>query len=258
MEKDGALKYPIIAVNDNDTKHLMDNYYGTGQSTIDGLLRATNVLLAGKIVVVAGYGDCGKGFAMRAKGMGAKVIVTEIKPFRALQAHMDGHTVMPMAEAAPLGDLFVTLTGNCEVIRPEHMKKMKAGAILANSGHFDIEIDLASLRKISVKTEQIRPFMKKYILKGGKELYVIAEGRLVNLSAAEGHPSEVMSMSFCGQALAVEYLLKNASKLKPGVHMLPGILDEKIAKLQLAAMKVKIDKLTKRQEKYLVGWQEGT
>ena len=195
---------------------------------------------------------------MRAKGMGAKIIVTEVKPFRALQAHMDGHSVMPMSEAAPLGDLFVTLTGNCEVIRTEHMKKMKAGAILANSGHFDIEIDLVSLRKISVKTEQVRPFMKKYVLKGGKELYVIAEGRLVNLSAAEGHPSEVMSMSFCGQALAVEYLLKNASKLKPGVHMLPESLDEKISKLQLTAMKVKIDKLTSRQKKYLAGWQEGT
>ena len=225
---------------------------------MDGLLRATNVLIAGKTVVVIGYGDCGKGVAMRVKGLGAKVIVTEVKPFRALQAYMDGYRVMPMVEAAPLGDIFITVTGNCEVIRVEHMKKMKSGAIMANAGHFDIEIDLAGLKKIAIKKEQVRPFMKKYTLKGGKELYVIADGRLVNLAAAEGHPSEVMSMSFCGQALAVEYLLKNASKLKPGVHLLPDSLDEKISRLQLSAMKVKIDKLTEGQKKYLSGWQEGT
>lgn len=261
MEKAGELKYPVIAVNDNDTKHLMDNYYGTGQSTIDGILRATNVLIAGKTVVVAGYGDCGKGVALRAKGLGAKVIVTEVKPFRALQAHMDGHLVMPMDAAAPMGDIFVTVTGDCEVIRAEHMKKMKSGAIMANSGHFDVEIDLPALVKISCRREKIRPFMEKFTLKNGREIYVIAEGRLVNLSAAEGHPSEVMSMSFCGQALAVEYLLKarsTASTLKPGVHLLPAALDEKNAKLQLEAMKVKIDTLTPRQKKYLAGWEEGT
>jgi adenosylhomocysteinase len=258
MEKDDALKYPIIAVNDNDTKHLMDNYYGTGQSTIDGLLRATNVLITGKTVVVAGYGDCGKGVAMRAKGLGANVIVTEVKPFRALQAEMDGHRVLPMADAAPLGDIFITVTGNRDVIRTEHMRKMKSGAIMANSGHFDIEIDAAGLKKISTKKVQVRPFMREYTLKGGKVLYLIAEGRLVNLSAAEGHPSEVMSMSFCGQALAVEYLLKKAGKLKAGVHMLPESLDEKIASLQLSAMDVKIDKLNAKQKEYLSSWQIGT
>ncbi len=258
MEKAGKLKYPIMAVNDNDTKHLMDNYYGTGQSTIDGILRATNVLIAGKTVVVAGYGDCGKGVAMRAKGLGANVIVTEVKSFRALQAHMDGHRVMPMADAAPLGDIFVTVTGNCEVIRSEHMQKIKSGAIMANSGHFDIEIDKKSLKKIAVKREQIRPFMEKFVFKSGKELYLIAEGRLVNLAAAEGHPSEVMSMSFCGQALAVEYILNNSAELKPGVHLLPENLDVKIAKLQLQAMNVKIDALTARQKQYLAGWKEGT
>lgn len=258
MAKAGELKYPVIAVNDNDTKHLMDNYYGTGQSTIDGILRATNVLIAGKTVVVAGYGDCGKGVAMRAKGLGAKVIVTEVEPFPALQAYMDGHSVMPMEAAAPLGDIFVTVTGNCEVIRAEHMKKMKSGAIMANSGHFDVEIDTAALNKISSKREQIRPFMEKFTLKNGRDIFLIAEGRLVNLSAAEGHPSEVMSMSFCGQALAVEYLLKKAAELKPGVHLLPAELDTKIARLQLTAMKVKIDTLTARQKKYLSGWESGT
>jgi len=258
MEKAGELKYPVIAVNDNDTKHLMDNYYGTGQSTIDGILRATNVLIAGKTVVVAGYGDCGKGVAMRAKGLGANVIVTEVEPFPALQAYMDGHRVMPMESAAPLGDIFVTVTGNLEVIRAEHMKKMRSGAIMANSGHFDVEIDTAALIKISSKREQIRPFMEKFTLKNGRDIFLIAEGRLVNLAAAEGHPSEVMSMSFCGQALAVEYLLKKAAGLKPGVHLLPAELDTKIARLQLSAMKVKIDTLTARQKKYLSGWESGT
>ena len=258
MERAGELKYPIIAVNDNDTKHLMDNYYGTGQSTLDGLLRATNVLIAGKTVVVAGYGDCGKGVALRAKGLGAKVIVTEVKPFRALQAYMDGHYVMPMSEAVPRGDLFITVTGNRDVIRAEHFRKMKSGAIIANSGHFDIEIDTVALKKMAVKKEKIRPFMDKFSLKGNKDIYLIADGRLVNLSAAEGHPSEVMSMSFCGQALAVEYLLKNARKLNPGVHLLPEKIDVSIAKLQLETMKVKIDKLTAKQKAYLESWEEGT
>lgn len=261
MEKAGELNYPVIAVNDNDTKHLMDNYYGTGQSTIDGILRATNMLISGKTVVVAGYGSCGKGVALRAKGLGARVIVTEVEPFPALQAAMDGHTVMPMKDAAPLGDLFVTVTGNCEVLRPEHYKLMKSGAILSNSGHFDNEIDLVSLNKICAKKREIRPFMKEYTLKSGRKeklIYVLADGRLVNLSAAEGHPSEVMSMSFCGQALAVEYLLKKKGKLSAGVHLLPDSIDEKIASLQLKSMNVKIDQLTARQKKYLSSWQEGT
>lgn len=257
MEKAGDLKYPIIAVNDNDTKHLMDNYYGTGQSTLDGLLRATNVLLAGKTLVVAGYGSCGKGVALRAKGMGANVIVTEVQNFPALQASMDGHRVMPMSEAAPLGDIFITVTGNCEVLRKEHFRKMKSGAILANSGHFDLEIDVLGLKKLASKVRRVRPFVDEYTV-GKNVLFVIAEGRLVNLSAAEGHPSEVMSMSFLGQALAVEYLLKNKGKLKPAVHTLPASIDDKIARLQLDAMKVSIDTLTARQKEYLAGWKEGT
>lgn len=264
MELDKALKYPMIAVNDNDTKHLMDNYYGTGQSTLDGLMRAANMLFSGKTVVVAGYGDCGKGVALRAKGLGARVIVTEVKPVRALQACMDGYTVMPMQKAAPLGDIFITVTGDCEVIRPEHMKLMKSGVILANSGHFDIEIDLPGLEKIATKKRRIRPFLDEYTLSAGsskllpKVIFVAGEGRLVNLAAAEGHPSEVMSMSFCGQALAVEYLLQNKGKLEPRVYQLPKALDEKIASLQLQANGVQIDHLTPRQKKYLSSWQEGT
>ncbi len=260
MEKQHVLACPIIAVNDNDTKHLMDNYYGTGQSTLDGLMRATNVLFAGRTVVVAGYGDCGKGVSMRAKGMGAKVIVTEVKPFRALQAKMDGFDVMPMDAAAPLGDIFITVTGDCDVIRPEHMKKMKSGALLANSGHFDVEIDLPGLKRISARVRRVRPFLDEYLLKGAakKIVYVAAEGRLVNLAAAEGHPSDVMSMSFCGQALAVEYLLKNKGKLSPRVYTLPPAIDERISRLQLDAMGVKFDKLTPKQKKYLASWQEGT
>jgi adenosylhomocysteinase len=257
MHKAGELKYPVIAVNDNDTKHLMDNYYGTGQSTIDGIIRATNVLFAGKTVVVSGYGSCGKGVALRAKGLGARVIVTEIENFPALQAAMDGHSIMPMAQAAPLGDIFVTVTGNCDVIRPEHIKKMKSGAILCNSGHFDIEIDTAGLKKIASSHREIRPFLEEYKV-GGKNIYLLAEGRLVNLAAAEGHPSEVMSMSFCGQALAVEYILKNAKKLEAGVHMLPKEIDDKIARLQLDTMRISIDKLTDKQKKYLAGWSHGT
>jgi len=268
MEKDKVLACPIVAVNDNDTKHLMDNYYGTGQSTLDGIIRASNVLFAGKTVVVAGYGDCGKGVALRSKGHGSMVIVTEVNPFRALQAKMDGFEVMPMSDAAPLGDIFITVTGDCDVIRPEHVRKMKSGALLANSGHFDVEIDVAGIKKISSRVRRMRPFLDEYTLggsrggagksAGGKVIYIAAEGRLVNLAAAEGHPSDVMSMSFCGQALAVEYLLKNKGKLANRVYTLPPAIDEKISRLQLTSMGVKIDKLTEKQQKYLSSWQEGT
>ncbi len=261
MQKDGALRYPVIAVNDNYTKHLMDNYYGTGQSTIDGIMRASNVLFAGKTVVVAGYGSCGKGVALRAKGMGSNIIVTEVKPFRALQAVMDGFRVMSMQQAAPLGDIFITVTGDIDVICQQHMTAMKNGAILANSGHFNVEIDMDGLDRLSQKKRRIRPFFDEYTLTGKNEnkvIYVIGEGRLANLVAAEGHPSEVMAMSFCGQALAVEYLLKNKSKLKPGVYTLPEEIDEEIAILQLDALNVKFDSLSTGQKKYLAGWSEGT
>lgn len=257
MQKNGILQYPVIAVNDNLTKHLMDNYYGTGQSTVDAIMRATNVLFAGKTVVVAGYGDCGKGVAMRAKGFGSKVIVTEVKPFRALQAAMDGFQVMPMAKAAPVGDIFITVTGDRDVIRTEHMKVMKDGAMLANSGHFDIEIDVKGLKKLAKSQRKIRPFLDEYVL-GTKSLFLIGEGRLANLVAAEGHPSEVMSMSFCGQALAMEHLLKNRGKLKAGVHDLPPAIDEQISSLQLESLGVRIDKLTPAQRRYLASWDEGT
>ncbi|MBU4492868.1 MAG: adenosylhomocysteinase [Nanoarchaeota archaeon] len=256
MEKDNALKYPIIAVNDNKTKHLIDNYYGTGQSTMDGILRASNLLIAGNTVVVAGYGDCGKGVALRAKGLGAKVIVTEVDPFRAMQAAFDGHKVIQMNEAAKLGDIFVTVTGDINVITLDHMKLMKDGAIVANSGHFDVEIDLKSLKKVA-KSRRIRPSLEEYIL-DGKRIYVAAEGRLVNLAAAEGHPSTVMSLSFCGQSLAVEYLIKNKGKLEKKVITLPKEIDEIISWLQLEAMNIKIDKLTEEQKKYLESWEEGT
>lgn len=256
MERDGALKCPIIAVNDNKTKHLMDNYYGTGQSTLDGIIRATNVLFCGKTVVVAGYGSCGKGCAMRARGLGANVIVTEVDAFPALQAHMDGFRVMKMDDAASLGDIFITVTGNKHVIRPEHARVMKPGAILANSGHFDIEIDVAGIEKTATAKKRVRPFMDRYTLDNGKDIYVLAEGRLINLSAAEGHPSEVMSMSFCGQALACEYLVKN--KLDAKVHLLPEEIDQEISKLQLAVMGVSIDELTAEQIEYLNSWREGT
>ena len=255
MEKDGALKYPVIAVNDNDTKHLLDNYYGTGQSTLDGIIRATNILIAGKTLVVLGYGSCGKGVALRARGLGANVIVTEIDAFKALQATYDGFRVMKMEEACKIGDIFITVTGNKHVIRVEHMRKMKDGAIMANSGHFDIEIDVAGLNKNSKIVKRIRPFLDEYMLHN-KRLYICGEGRLVNLAAAEGHPSEVMSTSFCGQALAVEYCVKN--KLKPGVITLPKEIDNHIAELQLKTIGVNIDTLTKEQIKYLGDWKEGT
>lgn len=257
MEKDNALKYPMIAVNDNKTKHMVDNYYGTGQSTVDGILRATNVLFAGKTVVVSGYGSCGKGVAQRARGLGANVLVTEVDSFRALQAMYDGFRVMPLNEAAPIGDIFVTVTGNKHIIRVEHMKRMKNGAMLANSGHFDNELQLEALDQASQSRRSVRPFMEEYILEG-KKIFVLGEGRLINLASAEGHPSEVMSTSFCGQALACEYGAKNQGKLPSKVLQLPEELDNEIASLQLAAMNVEIDQLTQEQADYLDSWEEGT
>jgi adenosylhomocysteinase len=257
MEKDNALKYPIIAVNDNKTKHLLDNYYGTGQSTTDGIIRATNILFAGKTVVVAGYGDCGKGFAMRCKGLGSNVIVIEVDNFCALQAAYDGFRVMKMEDACKIGDIFCTLTGDINVIRTEHIKQMKDGAILANSGHFDVEIDVKGLKEIASSERRVRPFLDEYIV-DGKRIFLCGEGRLVNLAAAEGHPSEVMSTSFCGQALAVEYCAKNKGKMKSKVIQLPEETDDEIAGLQLEAIKIEIDELTEEQKKYLASWQEGT
>lgn len=258
MARDGALKIPMIAVNDNKTKHLMDNYYGTGQSTFDGVIRSTNLLIAGKTVVILGYGSCGKGVAMRARGLGAQVIVAEVDNFAALQAVMDGHRVMKMEDAAPTGDLFVTVTGNLRVIRWEHMEKMKDGAVLANSGHFDCEIDLEALEKKARRKRRVRHYLDEYLLPSGTVLYLAGEGRLVNLTSAEGHPSEVMSLSFCGQALACEYLVKNRGNLKPAVITLPAEIDDTIAAYQLATIGVAIDELTPEQRKYLASWQEGT
>jgi adenosylhomocysteinase len=257
MEKTGDLKYPIIAVNDAYTKYLFDNRYGTGQSTIDGILRATNVLLAGKNFVVCGYGWCARGIAMRAQGMGANVIITEIDPLRALEAIMNGHRVMPIAEAAVSGDIFVTATGDTAVIRKEHMEKMKDGAILANSGHFNVEISIKDLSELATSKKTMRANLEEYTLKDGKKLYLLAEGRLVNLAAAEGHPSEVMDMSFANQALSVEYLAKT-QKLQPKVYNVPKEIDEQIAFLKLNAMNVKIDTLTDEQKKYLTTWEMGT
>lgn len=256
MERDKALKYPIIAVNDNKTKHLLDNYYGTGQSTLDGILRATNILFAGKKFVVAGYGPCGKGVALRAKGMGASVIVTEVDAFRALQAVLDGFEVLPMKEAAKVGDIFVTVTGDKNVITLEHMKAMKENAVLANSGHFDVEIDISALNK-AAKKRRVRWQLDEYDL-NGKKIYVCAEGRLVNLAAAEGHPSEVMATSFAGQVLAMEYIVKNRGKLPNRVITLPEAIDDEIAHLQLESMGVKKDELTSEQKRYLSSWEEGT
>lgn len=256
MEKDNALKYPMIAVNNNKTKHLLDNFYGTGQSTLDGILRATNILFAGKNVVVCGYGSCGKGVAMRAKGLGSNIIITEVDSFSALQAALDGYRVMPIIEAAKEGDIFITVTGNKNVIDLPHMKLMKTGAILANAGHFDAEINLKALREAS-KVRRVRPFLDEYSL-GGRKLYVCGEGRLVNLAAAEGHPSEVMATSFCGQALACEFAVRNRGKMKPQVIELPPAIDDEIAKLQLDAMGIRYDRLTSEQKKYLESWEEGT
>ncbi len=256
MEKDKALKYPMIAVNESNTKHLMDNIKGTGQSTIDGILRATNILLAGKTFVISGYGNCGKGVAKRAKGMDANIVVTDIDPFRALQAVMDGFRVMPIKEAAKIGDIFLTVTGNKNVIDLEHMKLMKDGAILANSGHFNVEINIEGLEKIS-KKRKIRPYMDEFTL-NGKRLFILGDGRLINLAAAEGHPSPIMAMSFCNQVFACEYLVKNKGKLNSKVYILPPEKDDEIARLQLKSMGVEIDKLTPEQEKYLNSWGEGT
>ena len=258
MFKDGVLTFPAVNVNDADTKHFFDNRYGTGQSTLDGIIRATNILLAGKTVVVAGYGWCGKGVAMRAKGMGANVIVTEINPVPAIEAAMDGFRVMPMSEAAKEGDIFVTVTGNKHVIRGEHFEVMKDGAIVSNSGHFDIEIDLKALRSKSADVKEVRNFTEQYTLPDGKSIIVIGEGRLVNLAAAEGHPSAVMDMSFANQALAVEYLVKNKGKLEPGLHSIPKDVDQEIARLKLQAMGIAIDSLTADQIEYINSWTAGT
>ena len=258
MEKDNALKYPIVAVNESLTKHLMDNIKGTGQSTIDGILRATNVLIAGKNFVVCGYGDCGKGVAKRALGMDANVIVTEVDPFRALQAAMDGFKPMPIKEAAKIGDIFVTVTGNKNVIDIDHIKLMKDGVILANSGHFDAEININELKKIAKDQRNIRPFMEEYTLDNGNRIFVLGEARLVNLAAAEGHPSTIMAMSFINQAFACEFLVKNKGKLDPKVYVLPEEKDYEIACLQLEIMGIKIDSMTKEQKKYSQSWQEGT
>ena len=257
MEKDHALKYPIIAVNDCPSKHLMDNYYGTGQSSIDGILRATNILIAGKALVVSGYGNCGKGVAMRAKGMGANVIVTEVNPLRALQAKMDGFRVIPIREAAPLGDVFVTVTGDVHVISTDHIRQMKDGAIFCNAGHFDHEVDVAGLEQIASSKREIRPLFTEYVV-DGKRVYLCGEGRLVNLACAEGHPSTVMALSFCDQALGVEYGIVNKGKLEPKVYRLPEEIDMTVARLQLEAMGVEIDTLTEEQSKYLNSWDSGT
>jgi len=258
MAKNKVLQYPIIAVNDANTKHMFDNRYGTGQSTIDGIIRATNRLLAGSIFVVAGYGWCGKGLALRAKGMGARVIVTEVDPLKALEAVMDGYEVMPMLEAAKVGDIFCTVTGNTSVIREEHFIVMKDGAIVANSGHFNVEIDLEGLKKLSKKIRRIRDFVEEYTLKDGRKINILGEGRLINLASAEGHPSSVMDMSFANQALSVEYLIKSSKKLKNDVYPVPAEIDNKIAELKLKSMGIKIDNLTKEQKKYLESWEEGT
>lgn len=257
MEKARALKYPIIAVNDAYTKYLFDNRYGTGQSTIDGILRATSVLLAGKSFVVNGYGWCGRGLANRARGMGAHVIVAEIDPVKALEAVMDGFQVMPMKKAAVVGDIFVTATGNMSVIRKEHMLEMKNGAILANSGHFNVEIDIPELKSISTSTKTIRPNLEEFNLRDGRKLYLLAEGRLVNLASAEGHPSEVMDMSFANQALCVEYLVKS-EKMDPKVYSVPKEIDEHVARMKLEAIGVEIDELTQKQREYISSWEEGT
>ncbi len=257
MERDGSLKYPIVAVNDAYTKYLFDNRYGTGQSTMDGILRATNTLIAGKNFVVGGYGWCSRGIAMRAQGLGANVIVTEVQPTRALEAVMNGLRVMPMAEAAAIGDIFVTATGDISVIRKEHMQKMKDGAIMANSGHFNVEVNIKDLESLSTAKRTMRPNLEEYTQKDGRKLYLLAEGRLVNLAAAEGHPSEVMDMSFANQALCAEYIAKTA-KLTPKVFTVPKEIDEKVAELKLKTMEVNIDELTAEQKKYLSTWEMGT
>ncbi|MGF1491922.1 MAG: adenosylhomocysteinase [Microcoleaceae cyanobacterium] len=258
MLKDGVLTFPAMNVNDADTKHFFDNRYGTGQSTLDGIVRATNVLLAGKTIVVAGYGWCGKGCAMRGRGMGANVIVTEVDPVRAIEAVMDGFRVMPMAEAAPQGDLFITVTGNKHVVRPEHFNVMKDGAMVCNSGHFDIEIDLESLGATATGVREVRNFTQEYRMPSGKSIVVLGEGRLINLAAAEGHPSAVMDMSFANQALACEYLAKNKGELEPGLYSIPDDVDKEIARLKLVAMGIEIDAMTPEQVEYTNSWTVGT
>ncbi len=258
MFKDGVLTFPAMNVNDADTKHFFDNRYGTGQSTLDGIIRATNILLAGKTIVVAGYGWCGKGTAMRSRGLGGNIIVTEIDPIRAIEAVMDGFRVLPMAEAATQGDIFITVTGNKHVIRAEHFEVMKDGAIVCNSGHFDIEIDLQSLGAKATEVKEVRNFTQQYQMPSGKSVVVLGEGRLINLAAAEGHPSAVMDMSFANQALACEYLVKNKGKLEPGLHSIPVEVDANIAKLKLQAMGINIDTLTPEQTEYINSWTAGT
>ncbi len=258
MAKDNALKFPIIAVNDSDTKHLFDNRYGTGQSTLDGIIRATNILLAGRTIVVAGYGWCSRGIASRAEGMGANVVVTEIDPMRALEAVMDGYRVMPMIEAAEVGDIFITATGDKNVIDGQHFERMKRGAMVANSGHFNVEINIPALEALAgSKPRIVRPFVEEYIVKG-RPIYVLGEGRLINLAAAEGHPASVMDMSFANQALGAEYMVKNAANMSPAVYTIPADVDKEIARLKLEALGVKIDVLTPEQAEYLSQWEEGT
>ncbi len=259
MERDGVLKFPVIAVNDAQTKHFFDNRYGTGQSTLDGVIRATNTLLAGRKLVVCGYGWCGKGVAQRARGLGANVIVTEVDPIRALEAAMDGFQVMPIAEAAPVGDVFITVTGNAGVVRGEHFAVMKDGAMVCNSGHFDVELDLPALQKLSAKvTNDVRQHVDEYQRKSGGRIYVLGQGRLVNLAAAEGHPPSVMDMSFATQALATEYCLQQKGKLTPAVHVLPAELEQYVARHKLESMGVRIDVLTAAQKAYMTGWEQGT
>jgi adenosylhomocysteinase len=258
MANNGALEYPIIAVNDAMTKHFFDNRYGTGQSTIDGIVRATNILLAGKTFVVAGYGWCGRGLAMRARGMGANVIVTEVDPLAALEAVMDGFRVMPMEEAAPIGDIFCTLTGDINVIDQHHFDRMKDGAIVSNSGHFNVEVNIPSLESMAVEKRKPREFIEQYILPDGRSLNLLGEGRLINLAAAEGHPASVMDMSFANQALSLEYLFKHAEELENMVYTIPEDIDREIARMKLEEMGVEIDTLTEEQETYLASWEEGT
>jgi adenosylhomocysteinase len=258
MARQGVLKYPVVAINDADTKHLFDNRYGTGQSTLDGILRCTNMLLAGSTVVVAGYGWCGRGVAMRARGMGAIVLVTEIDPVKAIEAAMDGFEVVTMESAAPRGNLFITMTGNKNVLRGEHFKAMKDGAVVCNSGHFNVEIDIPALEKLSAEKRQTRPFVDEYAMADGRRLFLLGEGRLINLAAAEGHPASVMDMSFANQSLSVEYLAKNAATLPKDVFVVPKEIDAQVARLKLAAMGLAIDALTPEQVAYLAEWSEGT
>jgi adenosylhomocysteinase len=258
MAKEGVLRYPIVAVNDALTKHFFDNRYGTGQSTIDGIIRSTNVLLAGTNFVVAGYGWCGRGLAMRARGAGANVIVTEIDPIKAIEALMDGFRVMTMSQAAEIADVVVTVTGNKSVVDREHFERFKNGAILCNSGHFNVEINLEALDRAAGSHRTVREFVEEYVLRDGRRIYVLAEGRLINLAAAEGHPASVMDMSFANQALSVEHMIKNHSTLDKKVYSVPEEIDKEVARLKLDAMGIKIDRLTVEQEKYLASWSEGT